>query len=208
MDQMDAVVHLGGYSVEGPWHEILQANIVGTYNVFEAARQAGVRQVIFASTHHVVGFHRRTRRIGADADLRPDSRYAASKVFGEALGRLYADKYGMSVICQRIGVARPIPPHRRALSAWLSEEDFVALTLQCLRSRDVHFKIVYGMSANQNSFWDDTPGREIGYRPTRSAQEFTQEIMSAPDLESEVERLFQGGQYTVSEFVGNFSKID
>lgn len=207
-DGMEAIVHLGGQAVEGSWDAILSANIIGTYNVFEAARQASVKRVVFASTHHVVGFHRRTRRIGTDAELRPDSRYAASKVFGEALGRLYADKHGLSVICQRIGVARPKPPHRRALSAWLSEEDFVALTLRCLWARGVHFKIVYGVSANKESFWDAKPGRDIGYEPTSKAQDFAQEILSEPDRENEVERLFQGGQYTAMEFDGDVSKID
>jgi uronate dehydrogenase len=205
---IDAIVHLGGFSVEGPWDAILGANIVGTYNVFEAAKRAGVKRVVFASTHHVVGFYRRERRIGVDAAPRPDSRYAASKVFGEALGRLYADKHGLSVICQRIGVARPKPPHRRALSAWLSEEDFVALTLRCLRARDIHFEIVYGVSANRASFWDNRSAQEIGYSPTSSAEDFEREILSEPDRENDVERLFQGGQYTGMEFDGDLSKID
>ena len=98
-----SVIHLGGHSVEGPWETILNANIIGCYNLFEAARQAGVKRVIFASSNHAVGFYPRKRRIGTDVTVRPDSRYGVSKAFGEALGALYADKHGMIVTCLRIG---------------------------------------------------------------------------------------------------------
>ena len=85
----DSVIHLGGHSVEGTWDQILQANIIGCHNVFEAAREAGVKRVVFASSNHAIGFYPRTRRIGTDVTVRPDSRYGVSKVFGEALGALY-----------------------------------------------------------------------------------------------------------------------
>src|SRR5262245_44765753 len=84
---VDGIVHLGGFSVEGPWDTILQANIVGCYNLFEAARRHRVERVVFASSNHVVGFYPRQRRIGIDAALRPDSRYGVSKAFGEAVAR-------------------------------------------------------------------------------------------------------------------------
>ena len=100
---VDAIVHLGGYSVEGPWEGILNANIIGCYNVFEAARQAGVKRVVFASSNHAVGFYPRKRKIGTDVTVRPDSRYGVSKAFGEALGSLYSDKHGIGVTCLRIG---------------------------------------------------------------------------------------------------------
>jgi uronate dehydrogenase len=205
---IDAIVHLGGHSTEGPWDAILNANIIGTYNIFEAARLAGVKRVIFASSHHTVGYYRRERTITADVPIRPDSRYAVSKVFGEALGRLYADKHGMSVICQRIGIARSKPPHQRALRAWLSEDDFVRLTLDCLRARDVHFEIVYGVSANDRLFWDNGGGGKIGYAPQSSARAFEEEILAQCDPEDAIEAHFQGGKYAALEFDGDTSKID
>jgi uronate dehydrogenase len=208
VEGIDAIVHLGGYSIEGPWSLILDANIVGTYNVFEAARVAGVKRIVFASSHHVVGYHRRGRKIDTNASPRPDSRYAVSKLFGEAMGRLYADKHGMSVICQRIGVARPKPPHKRALSAWLSEPDFVRLTFDCLRASNVHFDIVYGVSANPDSYWDNDGARRIGYEPRDSAAAFTQEILSQSTTEDAIEALFQGGKFTSDEFDGDPSMID
>ena len=102
-DGIDGILHFGGYSVEGSWDQILQANIIGGYNLFEAAYRKGVKRVVFASSNHAVGFYPRHHRIGTDVAARPDSRYGVSKVFGEAVGALYADKHGMKVTCLRIG---------------------------------------------------------------------------------------------------------
>src|ERR671925_1923766 len=124
---VDGIVHLGGFSIEGPWDTILQANIIGCYNLFEAARQAGVKRVIFASSNHTVGFYPRKRKIGTDVTVRPDSRYGVSKAFGEALGALYSDKHGMIVTCLRIGNVGPRPLDVRRLSIWISPEDLVQL---------------------------------------------------------------------------------
>src|SRR5216684_1869905 len=115
-----AVVHLGGFSVEGPWEVILRANIVGAYNAFEAARRNGVRRIVFASSNHATGFYRRDERIDHRAYPRPDTRYGLSKVFGEQLGFLYAEKYGLQVFCIRIGNVTPAPVDKRRLSNWLS----------------------------------------------------------------------------------------
>ena len=100
---VDAIVHLAGYSVEGPWEGILQANIVGCYNVFEAARRNGVKRILFPTSNPAVGFYRRDQTIDHRVYPKPDSRYGVSKVFGEALGSLYADKYGMEFLMVRIG---------------------------------------------------------------------------------------------------------
>ncbi|WP_038937258.1 NAD-dependent epimerase/dehydratase family protein [Bradyrhizobium japonicum] len=205
---IDAIIHLGGHSIEGPWETILNANIVGTYNLFEAARLACVKRIVFASSHHAVGYYRRERMIDTRVPVRPDSRYAVSKVFGEAIGRLYADKHGMSVICQRIGIARHRPPHQRALRAWLSEDDFVRLTFDCLRAHDVHFEIVYGISANDGAFWENDGGRRIGYAPQDSACAFEKEILAQAAPDDAIEALFQGGKFTSAEFDGDPSKID
>ena len=137
----DSVIHLGGYSVEGPWDTILQANIIGCYNLFEAARQAGVKRVVFASSNHAVGFYPRRRKIGTDVTVRPDSRYGVSKAFGEALGALYSDKHGMSVTCLRIGNVGARPLDVRRLSIWISPEDIVQLIGIGLNHPDIRFEI-------------------------------------------------------------------
>src|SRR4029453_2968343 len=110
---------LGGFSVEGFWETILQANIIGCYNLFEAARRHGVERVVFASSNHAIGFYPRRRRIGIDVAVRPDSRYGVSKAFGEALGALYAFKHGLRVTCIRIGNFGDVPVDRRRLPIWL-----------------------------------------------------------------------------------------
>jgi uronate dehydrogenase len=118
MDGIDCVAHLAGVSVEPDerqWDQVLPANIVGAHNVFEAARQAGVKRVVFASSHHVIGFYRRADTIPAGVAPRPDSYYGVAKVFGEAMGRLYADKFGLSVVSLRIGAYRPAPTEPRHL---------------------------------------------------------------------------------------------
>jgi NAD+ dependent glucose-6-phosphate dehydrogenase len=115
---MDAVVHLAGSSgMQHPWEAVLHNNIVGTYNVFEAARQQGVKQIVYASSNHAVGMYELDRmpelyrpRAGLELDhlmpVRPDSLYGVSKVFGEGLARYYSDKFGISIYCLRIGTAR------------------------------------------------------------------------------------------------------
>src|ERR1700738_5094896 len=124
---VEGVLHFGGFSVEGPWGNILQSNIIGCYNLFEAARKKGVKRVVFASSNHAVGFYPRHHRIGTDVTARPDSRYGVSKVFGEAVGALYADKYGLAVTCLRIGNFGDKPLDHRRLSIWLKPEDLVPL---------------------------------------------------------------------------------
>src|SRR6478736_8959665 len=116
---VEGIVHLGGFSVEGSWDTILQANIIGCYNLFEAARRHRVERVVFASSNHAVGFYPRSRRIGVDDPVRPDSRYGVSKAFGEAVAALYAFKHGLRVTCIRIGNLTDIPADRRRLSIWL-----------------------------------------------------------------------------------------
>jgi uronate dehydrogenase len=103
MAGVDAVVHLGGVPTEADWDVIRDANIEGCYQTFEAARLAGVRRMVFASSNHAIGFHERGTRLDGSEPVRPDTRYGVSKVFGEALARYYADKFGLSAVCLRIG---------------------------------------------------------------------------------------------------------
>ena len=204
----DSVIHLGGFSVEGPWDTILQSNIIGCYNTFEAARQAGVKRLIFASSNHAVGFYRRKQKIGADVTVRPDSRYGVSKAFGEALGALYADKHGMIVTCLRIGNVGPRPIDVRRLSIWISPEDLVQLMQIGLEHPDIRFEILYGASDNAASWWDNSRARKLGYKPTgkgedhRSHAEAEQKKVG-PDP---IGDLFQGGSFCSLEFTGDVKR--
>jgi NAD+ dependent glucose-6-phosphate dehydrogenase len=194
-DDVDAVVHLAASAdLEAPWHDVLHNNIVGTYNVFEAARQAGVERVVFASSNHVVGVYEMDgapglyevdddRSYDETAELRPDSLYGVSKAYGEALGRMYMERYGLRVFCLRIGAVRanddPTKPtanplieldaegqRNRLRAVWLSKRDCAELIARCLDVEDVSWAVVYGVSDNARRFWDLSHARELlGWEP-------------------------------------------
>jgi uronate dehydrogenase len=210
MAGIDCVVHLAGASVESEWEKVLRLNIEGCYNVFEGARRQGVKRVIFASSNHAVGFHRRERFIDTKVVPRPDTRYGVSKVFGEAIGRLYADKYGLSVACLRIGTFRnpDRPAEARQLLTWISHRDMVQLVRRCIDYPDYHFVIVYGVSNNLRSRWDNTNAKFLGYRPEDDSEVFAPEILARGDREDPIAAQFHGGFYTPMEFAGDPSRID
>jgi uronate dehydrogenase len=210
MQGVDCVVHLGGRAVEDAWEVILPANIAGCYNVFEAARRAGVKRVIFASSNHAIGFHRRERFIDNTVQPRPDTRYGVSKVFGEALGRLYADKHGLSVACLRIGTFRnpDRPDNARQLLTWISHRDMVQLVQRCIDYPDYHFAVVYGVSNNLRSRWDNTNVKFLGYKPEDDSEIYAAEILARGEVENEISAQFHGGFFTPMEFDGDVGKID
>jgi uronate dehydrogenase len=206
---VEGIIHLGGYSVEGPWDAILQANIIGTYNLFEAARRKGVKRVIFASSNHAMGFYPRHHRIGTDVTPRPDGRYGVSKVFGEAVGALYADKHGMKVTCIRIGNFGDMPLDHRRLSIWLKPEDLVQLCRIGLEHPDIEFEVVYGASYNERSWWDNSRAYELGYRPTGRAEDFREHAMAeqAKLKPDPIGDFYQGGAFCSIEFDGDAGKV-
>ena len=173
---VDAIVHLGGYSVEGPWEAILQANIIGCYNVFEAARRNGVKRIVFPTSNHAVGFYRRDQTIDHRVYPKPDSRYGVSKVFGEALGSLYADKYGMEMFMMRIGNVNPAPIDKRRLSIWISPRDIAQLVSIGIEHPGIKFEIVYGISGNKRAWYDNSNAARLGYRPQDDSEAYAQEI--------------------------------
>ncbi|HEY6980299.1 NAD(P)-dependent oxidoreductase [Reyranella sp.] len=202
------ILHFGGYSGEGPWDTILQANIVGCYNLFEAARQAGVKRIVFASSNHAVGFYPRRRRIGTDVTVRPDSRYGVSKAFGEAVGALYADKHGIAVTCLRIGNVGPRPVDVRRLSIWISPEDLVQLIRIGLEHPRIRFEVLYGASDNAATWWDNSRAHKLGYRPTGKAEKFRAhaEAEQAKIGPEPVGDLFQGGTFCSVEFTNDVKR--
>ena len=199
---VDGIVHLGGYSIEGPWDTILQSNIIGTYNLFEAAHRAGVKRVVFASSNHALGFYPRAQRVGVNVTVRPDSRYGVSKAFGEAIGALYADKHGLRVTCLRIGNVGDAPVDQRRLAIWLKPEDLVQLIRIGLEHPDIRFEIFYGASDNSASWWDNSNARRYGYHPQGKADDYLHEAMAAqaklpPDP---IGDRYQGGPFCSDEY--------
>jgi uronate dehydrogenase len=209
VDGCEGIIHLGGHSVEGSWETILNANIIGCRNLFEAARRKGVQRVVFASSNHAVGFYPRVSRIGTDVKVRPDTRYGLSKAFGEALGALYADKYRLRVLCLRIGNLGDSPLDQRRLAIWLSPEDLVQLIRIGLEHPDLEYEIFYGASFNERTWWDNSRAHAFGYRPTGRAEDFREQAMAeqaklAPDP---VGDYYQGGTFCAQEFAGDTGKV-
>jgi NAD+ dependent glucose-6-phosphate dehydrogenase len=172
MEGVDAVVHLAGEpSWMAPWESVHQSNIVGLYNVYESARQAGVSRIVFASTNHVMGMYDRDTDwpVYADRAVRPDSLYGVTKAFGEILGRHYYDRYGMSFICLRIGWFLPEPIDEISRYMWLSPRDCAQLVWRSIES-DIGFGIFYAISGNSSRKWDITDSIvQLGYRPEDDA---------------------------------------
>ncbi len=186
----DALVHLAAdAAVAATWDDVLAANVIGAYHAFEAARLAGLGRVIFASSNHAMGMYMwdaerfadpaYPRQVGTEEPTRPDSLYGASKVWGEAIGRLYAERHGMSVVCLRIGwvtedddpptgtESRREPPDvaRRAPGMWLSHRDCLSLVEAALAA-DVRFAIVNGVSDNAGRWFSlDDGRRDLGWVP-------------------------------------------
>lgn len=169
---VDAIVHLGGISVEGPFEPILQANIVGVWNLYEAARKHGTRRIVFASSNHVTGFYRQDEVISPLDPMRPDGHYGLSKAFGENVARFYFDRYGIETVCLRIGSSFPEPKDRRMLATWLSYDDLERLIVASLSAPVVGHSVAYGMSDNTTTWWDNTSAAHLGYRPQDSSEPF------------------------------------
>jgi uronate dehydrogenase len=183
----DAILHFGGKSVEGHFDEVLEANIKGVYNIYEAARIHGVKRVIFASSNHAIGFHPVTTNIDSDCLQRPDSNYGVSKAYG--------DRYGIESVCLRIGSSFPKPKDRRMLVTWLSYRDLVELVRCSLACPRVDHTIVYGVSNNKGSWWDNSKAGHLGYQPQDNSEAFRDEMESLPVDAQDPATRFQGGGY-------------
>ena len=197
LDGVDAVVHLGGVSTEQPFEDVLPANIVGVFHLYEAARLQGVRRIVFASSNHVTGFYPQHEVVKPDMPVRPDGYYGLSKAFGENLARLYFDRYGIESVCLRIGSSFPEPKDRRMLATWLSYDDLERLVLASLKAPVVGHSIIYGMSDNTTTWWDNGAARHIGFVPKDSSEPFrSQAEADQPHLDVTDPALrFQGGAF-------------
>ena len=178
VDGVDAVVHLGAVPNEAAFDVIAGPNLHGAFHVFEACRRAGVRRVVYASSNHASGMYPVGEPLDGRQPPRPDGLYGASKVYGEALGRVFADKFGLEVVCLRIGSFQPRPRESRELATWLSHADGIRLVQAALRADDVHFAIVYGASANTRRWWP--ADALIGFEPQDDAEIYAGEL-TGPD---------------------------
>jgi uronate dehydrogenase len=193
----DAVIHLGGISVEGPYAPILNANILGVHNLYEAARMHGVKRIFFASSNHAIGFHKQSTNLDGSSALRPDGNYGVSKGYGEMTAQFYWDRYGIETVSARIGSSFPKPVDRRMMCTWLSYDDLFSL-LQCtLSAPKVGHTVVYGASANQHTWWNNDHAAHLGWKPKDSSEIFRAEIEALPPVaKDDPVSVYQGGKFT------------
>lgn len=201
VEGVDGILHFGGHASEGKWENILDANIIGMRNVYEAARQAGVKRVVWASSNHAVGFYRRDRTIDHTVYPKPDSRYGVSKVFGEAMGSLYVDKYGLEVVNLRIGNVGEKPVDKRRLAIWISPRDLAQLCAIGLDHPDIKFEIFYGASDNKRCWWDNSNAARYGYRPQDRSEDYAEDVLAIepPASPDDPDEIYQGGAFVSSE---------
>jgi uronate dehydrogenase len=193
---VDAVVHMGGLSTEHSFEQILEANIKGVFHLYEGARRHGVKRIVFASSNHVIGFHKQGEVIDADCARRPDSYYGLSKSFGEDVSRFYFDRYGIETACLRIGSSFPEAKDRRMMVTWLSYRDLTELIRCCLFAPALGHTVVYGASDNRDKWWDNHLAAHLGFKPLDSSEPFRSKVESAPPLpEDDPARLYQGGAF-------------
>jgi len=202
-----AIVHFGAIPIEDTQSNILQNNIIGTYNLFEAARINKVKRIIFASSNHAIGFHRRTSKLNEYSTQRPDSHYGLSKAFGEDLSRLYADKFNIKSMCIRIGSCLKAPEDRRHVSTWISYRDLTQLVHIGIKHKSIHHEIVYGVSKNKKSWWDNSRAYKLGYKPKDNASQFNIKLLSKNEHKDKMALLFQGGVFTSANFKGKIKNI-
>lgn len=193
---ISAVVHFGGVSKEDKWQPVLEANIAGTYNVFEAARKAGVGRIIFASTYHVQGMYpSEAAPIALDAPFRPDSLYAVSKMFGEGLSRLYFDKFGIECLAIRICTAGNPGTNREARN-WFNRDDMARLVAHALDVPTLGHRTIFGISNRENAFFYNEPEAGWDFVPEHNGSELAPLDPYAPLDKSIAYNVLVGGAFS------------
>ena len=200
----DFIVHLGGIANENSFENILNANIIGTYNIYEAARRAGVKRILFASSNHTTGAYEVGQTVDTAMPLRPDSFYGVSKGFGEVLARYYYDKYGIESACVRIGSCFALPTEKRMLATWMSYDDFTNLVKCVFEIEELGFQTIYGVSDNAKNWWDNRLAADLGWHPKDSVDSYASDP-SLKEEETEIAARLQGGAYNAA---GHFDDGD
>jgi uronate dehydrogenase len=181
LEGADMVVHFGAIVDEMPFETLWGPNFVGSYNIWEAAYQHGVRRVIYASSIHAVGMYPKNQHIGVDVPHRPDTFYGLAKCFTEDLGRMYWEKRGLESVHLRILSAAQVT-NPRALGSWLSYDDLVHLVDRAISTPVTGFAVVYGVSNNDRSPVDNAAASFLGYRPKDNAEQFAEEILASGEV--------------------------
>ncbi|MGN6667060.1 MAG: NAD-dependent epimerase/dehydratase family protein [Trinickia sp.] len=197
---VDVLIHMAGTSVERPLPEIIENNLRALVEVYEGARRHGVKRIVFASSNHAIGMHPVETKLGLDCDFRPDGFYGLSKMWGEGLARLYWDKHGIESVCIRIGSCIEKPTQLRHLSTWLGFDDLVQLIDRSINVPDTGFAVVWGVSANTRSYWDNAGAARLGYEPQQNAEAYAAEIVGKPNPIDATGQRYQGGSFASFDY--------
>lgn len=194
---VDGILHFAGQAGENTWEDIRAKNIEGAINMFEAARLQGVKRLCFATSNHAVGYYPRDQRIGVDQKVMPDSRYGVSKAFGEAIGAMYAMKYGLGVFMMRIGNVAERPADKRRLSIWISPRDMAQLCRIGLEHPEIVYEIVYGVSDNDRTFYDNSNAYRLGYKPQDCSEDYAEVVLATDPAHDSTDpgEIYQGGTF-------------
>ena len=200
MEGVDVLIHLAGTSVERPLPEMIEHNLVGLHEIYEGARRNRVRRIVFASSNHAFGMHSTKDKLSLDAAFRPDGIYGLSKVWGEAMARMYWDKHGIEGISVRIGSCLPRPTEFRHLSTWFGHEDTVQFMMRCIEAPAVGYVAAWGVSNNTRAYWTPTRCERLGYRPLQNSEDFAPEILRQKNPLDPVAQQYQGGGFVTLDF--------
>ncbi|WP_347827152.1 NAD(P)-dependent oxidoreductase [uncultured Planktomarina sp.] len=200
LEDADMVVHFGAIGDEAAWDAILHSNIIGAYNVWEAAARKGLRRVVYASSIHAVGMYPKTQRIDTEVPHRPDTYYGLAKCFAEDLGSLYWDKKGMESVHLRILSAAQVN-NPRSLGTWLSYDDLIHLVERAITTPITGFSIVYGVSNNDRATVDNHKASFLGYQPKDNAEQFSKAVLAeaTPADPTDPGQMCQGGPFASVE---------
>jgi len=208
LENVDAVVHLAGHPNERSIEDILHVNVLGTHNVLEAARQNGIKRVVFGSSNHAVGFYPRQTLVSDSDPMRPDSLYGLSKCWGELEAGLYFDKFGIRTLNIRIGNAGDRPNDAKAPIMWVSARDVAQLVMIGLEHPDITCTTVFGVSRVPSGWWDNSTAAALGYKPVDAAEAFAgpETKNEYPTRLPEVAEHFQGGRFCVIDHDGTMRR--
>ncbi|AQZ49948.1 NAD-dependent epimerase/dehydratase family protein [Martelella mediterranea] len=204
LDGADSVVHLAGYPNERSIDEIFRVNVMGTHNIYEAARQTGVNRIVFGSSNHTVGFYPRSARISPQDAMRPDTFYGLGKCWSELQAGLYFERYGIQTLSIRIGNATAGIFDERSRVTWLGYRDFAELVRIGLEHPDIDCTTVFGVSKSDQTWWDNSNAQALGYCPQQDAETDAAPGPSrlAVTAFPEINDYFQGGRYCVIDHDG------
>jgi len=197
LEGADMVVHFGALVDELEFSKVWGPNFMGSFNIWESARQLGVKRVVYASSIHAMGMYPKTVAIDTVMPQRPDTYYGLAKCFTEDLGRMYWEKEGIESVHLRIYSATSKPGNVRALGSWLSFDDLRQLVQRSVETPFVGFTVAYGVSNNDRSPVDNSAASFLGYRPKDNAEDYAEEVFAkepAADL-SDLAQTCHGGPF-------------